>query len=97
MDPKLKNELEQTKAQFDEILKQTEREIHMLNSDLRTLEDEAAKLHKQRVRVTSLFWFFAICVDCRLIDVPALEVLGLERNLCKIFITFENSTIERWQ
>lgn len=55
MDPKLKNELEQTKAQFDEILKQTEQEIHILNSDLRTLEDEAAKLHKQRVRVASLF------------------------------------------
>jgi predicted nucleotide-binding protein (sugar kinase/HSP70/actin superfamily) len=48
VDARQKNELEQQKAEVDGVITQTEHEIKALNNELRALEDNAAKLHKQR-------------------------------------------------
>ncbi len=49
VDARQKNELEQQKAEVDGVITQTEHEIKALNNELRALEDNASKLHKQRV------------------------------------------------
>lgn len=54
VDASLRNELEGQKEEFEEEIAQTEEETRNLNNELRILEEEAATLHRQRVRIANL-------------------------------------------
>lgn len=73
VDSRLKNELEQRKTELENALSQIDQEVRTLNADLRNLEDEAAKLHKQRVRSR----VFPICFQCVSLSHFILKILCL--------------------
>lgn len=56
VDARVKSDLENHKEAFEREIEQIGQEGRQIDNDIRSLEEEAATLHKQRVRTCTWFW-----------------------------------------